>query len=222
MQHLCLLAKHWTPGKVKTRLASSIGEAEAADIFREFVLTLLDRLSQVGDVRTIACSPPDKRQDFSKIVGTSWVVEPQSAGGLGERMQALFVGKITEEDDCCILLGCDSPNVPVEHVKRAFELLEKARLVLGPTNDGGYYLIGARGEVPPVLIDMPYSTPGLWAATMERLAQLGWREGTDYAVLPPWYDVDTAADLARLQGDLADIPSIDTHLEKLAERLSPF
>lgn len=222
MQHLCLLAKHWTPGKVKTRLAASIGDCEAADCFREFVGTLLSRLAAVAEARSLVYWPLEEREAFAAIAGAGWRVEPQSAGGLGERMRALFDSKITSQNDCCVLLGCDSPNVPTEYIEQAFTSLKSARLVLGPTDDGGYYLIGARGEVPPVLDDMPYSTPELWAETIERLTGFGWAEGTDYVILPPWYDVDTAADLARLRRELAESVVNDPHLAALAQRLPPF
>lgn len=222
MQHLCLLAKHWTPGKVKTRLAASIGDSEAANCFREFLRTLLSRLAAVAEARSLVYWPLDEHEAFAAIAGAGWRVEPQSAGGLGERMRAVFEAKLTSQHDCCVLLGGDSPNLPTQYVEQAFASLESARLVLGPTDDGGYYLIGARGEVPPVLDDMPYSTPELWAKTIERLAGLGWAEGTDYVVLPPWYDVDTAADLARLRRELAESEVFDPHLAALAQRLPPF
>lgn len=220
MQHLCLFAKHWTPGEVKTRLAATIGETEAADIFREFVVTQLARLGHLGGERSLVFSPPSARDAFEQTAGENWRVQPQASGDLGDRMHSLFVEKLACDGDACVLLGCDSPNVPVEFVEQAFAALASVRLVLGPTDDGGYYLIGARGQVPPVFDKMPYSTPQLWAATMDRLACLGWREGTDYAVLPPWYDVDTASDLSRLQGELAALPSFDAHLAALAKRIS--
>ena len=98
-----------------------------------------------------------------------------------------------------VLLGTDSPNVPAGCVQRAFALLENHALVLGATEDGGYYLIGASGELPDVLAGVPWSSTDVWQRTMDNVERLGISCGQ----LPRWYDIDDDADLQRLLRDLA-------------------
>lgn len=201
-KRLSLFAKFWAPGKVKTRLAATLGDQQAAKIYRVFVETITTRLAKVADVRTIWFTPTDAERAFRELVDSDWQLQEQASGSLGTRMQAMFAHELSSPTKSAVLLGTDSPNVPIEVVELAFDHLKRTKLVLGPTDDGGYYLIGARGAPPPVFDRMPLSTPQLWEATLTRLNELGWREGTDYAVLPPWYDVDIEPDLQRLVADL--------------------
>ncbi len=220
MNMLTLFAKHWTPGKVKTRLAATVGDESAAGIYREFVATLLERLSTLGDRRAVYFSPEKHREEFANLAGESWQLRLQSDGGLGDRMARMFEAELAAPDARCVLLGTDSPNVPIPVVESAFDALHSVKLVLGPTGDGGYYLVGARDEVPPLFEEMPFSTPQLWQATIDRLRRLGWREGEDYALLPAWYDVDTVEDLHHLQRDLHALTATnDPALARLAKQL---
>lgn len=198
------------PGKVKTRLAATLGEQQAADIYHVFVQTLIQRLGQIASERTLWFTPLESRAAFRELAGSEWQLQAQATGDLGDRMQAIFAQQLADPSRSIVLLGTDSPNVPLETIEQAFDHLQRVKLVLGPTDDGGYYLIGARNAPPPVLYDMPYSSPKLWQATLNRLAELGWREGPDYVVLPPWYDVDTEADLHRLVADLGQ-SNLDLH-----------
>ena len=221
MQTLCLFAKHWTPGRVKTRLAATVGEERAAEIYVAFVTTLLGRLAPLADRRKVYFAPIDQRPAFADLVGEGWELQPQEEGGLGERMAQLFDQELATGTNATVLLGTDSPNVPLEYIEAAFAALETAKVVLGPTDDGGYYLIGARGESPPLFDDLPFSTPQLWQATLDRLAEEGWQEGTDYITLPAWYDVDTESDLQHLRCDLQQLPkSADRLLLELLHKIT--
>lgn len=207
---------------MKTRLAAVVGDHRAAELYHEFIATVIARVGKNADQKTLWFAPSECGAVFSELAGDDWQVHPQSEGDLGRRMQQMFESELSVQGCQCVLLGTDSPNLPTDYVERAFAALLSARLVLGPADDGGYYLIGACGEVPPVFDEMPFSTPRLWDATISRLAEMRWREGIDYVVLPPWYDIDTADDLARLRSDLEQPPDVDDpilrHLyEKLPE-----
>jgi glycosyltransferase A (GT-A) superfamily protein (DUF2064 family) len=104
-----------------------------------------------------------------------------------------------------LLIGCDSPALPTEFLDRAVRLAgdPATDLVLGPSEDGGYYLIGARSPRPELFADIPWSTGQVLEATERRARGLGLRIGW----LPPWFDVDTAGDLDRLQAALAGAPA---------------
>ena len=95
-----------------------------------------------------------------------------------------------------VAIGADSPTLPVEYVERAFTLLAENDVVLGPALDGGYYLIGLGASDFGVFTDIPWSTAHVLEATIARLRATSAR----LALLPPWYDVDTAADWALLRG----------------------
>ncbi|MEM6328673.1 MAG: TIGR04282 family arsenosugar biosynthesis glycosyltransferase [Planctomycetota bacterium] len=195
---LGVFAKFWAPGSVKTRLAATLGEDAAAMLAKRFIETLIERLAERAERCVVGFSPANARTAFSSLCGACWSVEPQPPGDLGQRMQQYFADAFASGVERVVLLGADSPDVPLEIVGQAFDLLARRRLVLGPADDGGYYLIGASGGCPPVFDGMPWSSERLWAATTERLASLGWREGVDWQALPAWYDIDTHKDLVQL------------------------
>ncbi|MEO0532198.1 MAG: TIGR04282 family arsenosugar biosynthesis glycosyltransferase [Planctomycetota bacterium] len=214
-----VFAKHWTPGETKTRLAASIGAEKAADVSKGFVETLLSRLATVSaDDHLLAFAPAARHEAFAALPGVAegpWRCEPQVEGSLGERMEAFFRGA----GGAAVLVGSDSPDLPLDAVRDALAWLANPRergLVLGPTSDGGYWLIGTRGELPPIFADMPWSDASLLAATKQRLSEAGWQEGADYQLIDPWYDVDEASDLARLRRGLNEG---DGALRALASRL---
>lgn len=222
---LGVFAKHWTPGQTKTRLAASIGAETAAAVSRQFLQATLERLGSVrkqGLTHRLAYSPADRGPEFEALiaaVGGGWRAAPQSTGDLGTRMRLHFESALREARSA-VLVGSDSPHLPLDAVAEAIDWLSdplaERRLVLGPTTDGGYWLIGAAGQLPPIFEAMPWSDPALLQATLDRLAEAGWREGADYRLLPRWYDVDDEHDLARLR---AELPCGDAQLMRLAARL---
>lgn len=216
---LGIFAKHWTPGRVKTRLAQTVGDAAAAEIAKAFVETLLQRMVGIADRSVIGFAPPDARGAFAGLAGDDWRTVPQVDGDLGARMRAYFEKAFASGAQRVVLIGADSPDIPLEYVRSTFEMLDRFQLVLGPADDGGYYLIGARDEPPPIFDDMPWSTPRLQRATEARLRKLGWRFGHDWMRAPLWYDVDTTTDLERLRARMVE-PLYDQPLKNLKSKLA--
>lgn len=221
-----VFAKHWTPGKTKTRLAASIGTEASAEVSRRFLIATLERLrdDRLGEARhVVVYTPACEGEAFASLHGVAsgdWHHEPQSEGTLGERMRCFFEEAL-QQGSAALLVGTDSPDLPLQAVAEGMRWLSNgdghsSRLVLGPTDDGGYWLIGARGKLPPIFDEMPWSQPTLMQATVERLDESGWREGDDYCLLSPWYDVDEAADLDRLRSGLRQG---DPALKRLADEL---
>ena len=212
---LGIFAKHWTPGRVKTRLAEAIGDARAAEVHRLFVTAIAQRMGAASDERILAIDPPESEHEFGRALGDSWQVEPQAAGDLGERMAAFFAGGLARAG-LVVLIGSDSPDLPADYIADAFEALREVDVVLGPAADGGYYLVGAARRVPPIFTGISWSTADVWPQTVRRLTQAGcqWRS------LPQWYDVDTFDDLRQLRFRLKDASSADRSLHALACRLS--
>jgi len=102
-----------------------------------------------------------------------------------------------------LALNSDGPTLPATYLQQAMEQLNRAEVVLGPSQDGGYYLIGLKRPQPGLFVDIEWSSERVTAQTLARAEAMGLR----VALLPPWYDVDTAADLVRLQADLASLPA---------------
>jgi len=211
---LGIFAKHWTPGLVKTRLAATLGKGRAAEVQRLFVQTLLNRFCIAADSQILAFDPPASENEFQTAAGPAWQLQPQGGGDLGQRMAAFFAAGLARARRV-VLIGSDSPDLPASFVAEAFKALNEVDVVLGPAADGGYYLVGARGSVPPIFSEISWSTADVWSQTIAQLAasRLRWHE------LPRWYDVDTPDDLARLRNALRQSIAGDEHLAVLAERL---
>ncbi len=195
---LGMFAKYWRPGAVKTRLAETIGEDAAAQVHSLFVRHLAERMADLADRCELWCSPATRLPEF-QAVATGWTIFSQGGGDLGQRMARFF----NAGSRPAVLIGSDSPNLPRRFVRDALTRLRDAPVVLGPAEDGGYYLIGVAEEVPPIFEDMPWSRPELWTATQERLSQLRIQP----TILPTWYDVDRGDDLARLMRELSISPA---------------
>jgi len=151
------------------------------------------------------------------LAGERYELTAQPEGDLGCRMAAFFAGVFQRGAAQAVLLGTDSPTLPLSYISSAFEQLEEVDLVLGPATDGGYYLIGLSRNIPSIFENMNWSRPDLLANTVERLRGSSYRLG----LLPPWYDVDTLDDWQMLCGHLSALrrAGIDPrvpHTEKLA------
>ncbi|HWB14224.1 MAG TPA: TIGR04282 family arsenosugar biosynthesis glycosyltransferase [Pirellulales bacterium] len=205
-----IFAKYWQPGQVKTRLAADIGFEPASRLHRLSLETLLCRFSGVADRRVLAFTPADRAGAFAALVesrsvpGTGhWSLEPQAAGDLGERIQHYFTSAFARGAQRVVLIGSDSPTLPDSFVAEAFDRLLTADAVIGPTADGGYYLVGLSRLLPRLFDQIAWSTPAVLAQTLGRLRA----ESCPYSILPSWYDVDTLADLIRLRAELAGKPT---------------
>ena len=210
-----VFAKYWQPGEVKTRLAQSVGGEAAAAIYRAFVMAITHRFETIAEDRMLVYWPVESASAF-KAIAPFWRAEAQSAGDLGTRMTAYFQQAFDDGCDRVLLIGSDSPNLPTEYVQQAFTSLAHDDVVLGPTSDGGYYLVGARGKGPNIFENIAWSTPAVWEQTQRNVR----RAGLSCHELPPWYDVDDLQDLVRLSKDLQDAD--EAPLRTLANVIQPY
>jgi uncharacterized protein len=195
---LGLFAKRPTPGEVKTRLAAATSPDWAAAVASAFLHDSIDRLAAVDARRVLAYAPDDAEAYFAALAGDRFRLVPQGEGDLGRRMGAFFEDQLRGGAVAVVLVGTDSPTLPLAYVEQAFRELDGADVVLGPATDGGYYLIGcARRQ--PLFADIPWSSPHVLSETIARLTNLKSR----LALLPPWYDIDTLTDWWVLRGHLA-------------------
>lgn len=196
---LGLFAKKPIAGQVKTRLATATSPAFAAQVADAFLRDTLERLVGVAADRIVAFAPDDEAAYFASLVGDRYRLRPQGDGDLGQRMARFFSAQFAGGAGRVVLVGTDSPTLPLDFIEQAFQELERADLVLGPATDGGYYLIGAARRLPPIFDGISWGGPQVLAQTVARLTSPEWR----LTLLPPWYDVDTLDDWRTLQGHLA-------------------
>jgi rSAM/selenodomain-associated transferase 1 len=196
---LGLFAKWPEPGTVKTRLSTAGDPDGSVRVARAFLLDSVQRLAAVAARRVLAFAPREREREFAAVVAGRFDLVPQEEGDLGQRLDAFVQQQVDAGARAVVMVGTDSPTLPVEHIERAFAELEQADVVLGPATDGGYYLIGCGAACPPIFDDIAWSTSRVLMDTVATLADPRWR----LAVLPPWYDVDTPDDWAMLRGHVA-------------------
>jgi rSAM/selenodomain-associated transferase 1 len=210
---ICVVAKEPAPGQAKTRLAKHLGDEAAAALARAFLCDALDLARKVAGAQLAIAYAGDPKTLPSSAEGFScW---PQGEGDLGARMErALRRG--LEHAQHVLIIGSDSPGLPVRHLEQAFELLRDHDAVLGPADDGGYYLLGLNRCPEGLLAELPWSAADTAERTLARLCEQRFR----VALLDRWFDVDELADLDRLQALLrsgtADAPWTKQALARLA------
>lgn len=186
---------------VKSRLHAALGPERATALYRCFLLDRLDALSSLeGIVPVVAYTPPEAEPTMRALAPAGLRLLRQHGADLGERMRAVLDVLLAEGHHGVLLLGADSPTLPMAWVGEAARALagNAADLVLGPAEDGGYYLLGVRAPCPALFRDVPWSTADVTRVTRERARAAGLR----VRLLPAWFDVDTEADLRRLRADL--------------------
>lgn len=208
---LGVFSKYWQPGQVKTRLAIAVGNESAAALHREFLLTTLQRFVDQAENCCVVYTPSEHALDFQSLAGPRWHLDPQATGDLGQRMQHFFDSAFAAGAERVVIIGADTPTLPLEYVRRAFRQLREADVALGPTTDGGYYLIGAAAQTPPIFAGIAWSTSQVWRQTTEILESRNIR----WAELPGWYDVDEQADLDRLDRELSNLTLTDESWRQL-------
>jgi rSAM/selenodomain-associated transferase 1 len=183
---------------VKTRLVPALGRAGAARLHAAFAEDLCAALAPRFAL-TIACAPDAARPYFRGLARRYRVaLLPQGEGDLGARMRRMATAALARASRV-VIVGSDLPTLPPHLIEAAFAALRRRRIVLGPSLDGGYYLIGLRAPVPDVFTRMPWGGPRVLERTLARLR----RARIVPALLPCWYDVDTPADVALLARHLS-------------------
>jgi rSAM/selenodomain-associated transferase 1 len=198
---LIIFAKAPIPGQVKTRLCPPLTPDEAATLHGSFVLDTLERTKTAAVKlklpidRYLACAP-SVTHVFFKIMEERQGVKliDQIGDDLGARMNQAFTTLFSQGYRQVLLIGTDVPTLPFDYLKEAVVLLDSHDLVLGPANDGGYYLIGLTRPIRELFVDIPWSTDQVLGLTREKAVALG----LTTALLESWRDVDTVADLQAL------------------------
>jgi hypothetical protein len=191
-----MFVKNPEEGMVKSRLASSIGDTAALDLYRCFVKDMMEMLTGTGYPYIIYFHPPYARSTIVQWLGDTHLLLPQTGDNLGERMKNAFFEVFSKGYQNAILIGSDSPDLPGWLMSEAFASLHNHDAIIGPSLDGGYYLIGFRADtfLPEVFDRMPWSTQEVFTRTIDILQ----KEDFLIHILPQWRDIDTFDDLKAL------------------------
>ncbi len=199
MNALLVVAKRPAPGQTKTRLTPPLTSNEAAQLYEYFLCDTLDLTRRVPNARRFIAYLPEGGEDYFRGLAPDFDLLPQRGSDLGERLDNALTHCLADGFERAVIMDSDSPTLPGEFLARAFTALDSADVVLGPCDDGGYYLIGLKRPAPRLLREVKMSTPNVLSETLAVAAV----EGLTVAQLPTWYDVDTAAELERLRVELA-------------------
>jgi rSAM/selenodomain-associated transferase 1 len=202
---LIIVAKKPEPGRTKTRLSPPLDGRQAAELYHRFLLDTLELMQQVEGAQPILAYTPDEAERFFReLAPGGFELVPQVGADLGERLHNVLAECLRGGYDQAVVMDSDSPTLPAGVLRQAFDELEDpgVDVVLGPCEDGGYYLIGLKRPCAALFEGIPMSTPRVAAETLQRAQEQGLR----VAQLPCWYDVDLYADIERLHQELRSLP----------------
>jgi rSAM/selenodomain-associated transferase 1 len=198
-------------GRVKTRLAAAVGTEKAAKIYRLLLDHVLTESCAAGPAVTLALAD-------AAPAGHQWrpppgvEIEIQAPGDLGRRMLRSFERHFAAGADAVVLIGSDLPGLSAGMLADAHAALEQTPVVLGPSDDGGYWLVGQRRPGRDLFSGVPWSSPRVLGPTRRRLLELG----VAHAELELLRDLDTIDDLRALSADLMVPEGLRVRLDRLA------
>jgi|YelNatPaOPRAMG01_1025707.scaffolds.fasta_scaffold02631_7 rSAM/selenodomain-associated transferase 1 len=202
MRHLAIIvfAREPIPGRTKSRLIPAVGSEKAARLADAFIRDTLAKAHELRPAElVIAGAAPGgahRSRYFRRLAREygAWICD-QGPGDLGQRMMRALR---PFTNGGALLLGTDTPTLPAGMLAQSASLLKAAPVVLAPTLDGGYYLVGVRGPLPDIFRGVKWGQPCVMNDTLERLRECG----HPYRLGPWWYDVDRPGDLALLRAHL--------------------
>jgi len=200
-----VMAKKPSIGRTKTRLSPPLSGQQATELYRCLLLDSLKLMKRVEGVQSIiAYFPPEAEPFFRRLAPPGFDFVPQVGADLGERLDNVLTHCLQRGYRQAVVMDSDSPTLPVTYLKQAFQVLDDPTVdaVLGPCDDGGYYLIGLKSPCSALFRGIVMSTSTVVTETLERAREQGLR----VACLPRWYDVDTYEDLERLIKELLSQP----------------
>jgi uncharacterized protein len=187
---ICVFAKPPAPGRVKTRLVPLLGSRRAAELAKVFLEDTWASVSALPWAKPVLASTEEGIQDFLPGPIEIWL---QGEGDLGARLENISRHALSDHS-YLLAIGADSPGLPVKYLEQAREALTRADAVIGPSEDGGFYLLGLRKCPTGLLSGIPWSAPTTCLETIAKLQAAGL---TVY-ILDDWFDVDTIQDLEKL------------------------
>lgn len=197
---VAIMAKAPVAGAVKTRLTPPLTAAEAAHLYRCSLLDKIEQVRALKDTHAVVAYTPAEASGVFAEIAPGFELLPQRGPELGARLANGLAELLAHGHAAAVAIDSDTPTLPTAFLQEGVDILLRgdADVVVGPCDDGGYYLIGVRAERPELFENMPWSTPGVLSETLRRARAAS----LTTACLPEWFDVDTAADLERLRASL--------------------
>ncbi|MDE3136352.1 MAG: TIGR04282 family arsenosugar biosynthesis glycosyltransferase [Acidobacteriota bacterium] len=201
---ILVFARAPVPGHVKTRLAARLGAAGAAEAHRACTLDAVALVSSLPGCarRLLFAGEASAWQQPGLAPGAGWEIEPQHGRDLGERLENAFADAFRRGAKKVVVIGTDTPWMGAARLRTALAWLDGEDVVLGPSFDGGYYLVGARRMVPEIFRGIAWGTSNVLYATRLALE----RAFASYRMLGWDFDLDRPADLGRARALLRDRP----------------
>jgi uncharacterized protein len=199
---IIIFAKAPVAGQVKTRLCPPLTPDEAASLHGSLVLDMLERCHSLKEYDRILAGTPTPHHPFFRAMEVRFKIPvwEQTGDDLGARMASAFQKAFDSSYRSVVVMGTDIPGVHGSLLTRAVQSLQTHDVVLGPTVDGGYYLIGLRSHVPDLFEKMPWSSDQVYALTEQKIKALK----LSLEVLPRLRDLDTVEDLLVFMRDAKD------------------
>ena len=209
-QALAVAAKAPQPGTVKTRLHSRLSAEEATELYRCFLRDTLLLMDSVPNTERVISYTPKGGEGYFDGIHSELGSKPGDNGNprlllqhgeaFGDKLHHAFEELFAEGFDSVVIIDADSPTLPRDYLTRAFEELARSgeRVVLGPAEDGGYYLIGLQRPHRRLFDEITWSSERVLSETLERAREID----LEVSLLPMWYDVDDSVMLERLKGEV--------------------
>jgi rSAM/selenodomain-associated transferase 1 len=196
-RRLLVFVKEPVAGRVKTRLAATIGAEAALEVYCQLLAITGAAISRSGISCHVAVDGGEVPWEIMGLLPGPWSV--QAGEDLGARMDHAMAQAFSEGAGAVVLIGSDLPDLKAGVLEDAFGRLEDHDMVLGPALDGGFYLVGLRRYVPELFLSLPWSTDRVFALTRARAHELG----LSCDLLPVLQDLDDAQDLRRFERALS-------------------
>jgi rSAM/selenodomain-associated transferase 1 len=194
---LIIFLKHPKNGQVKTRLAKTTSQDFATKFYKLCAEHIIQTIKEISDINRFAFySNQSEKKEVESWLGSDLLFMPQEGDDLGSRMKNAFNSVFSLGSEKVIIIGTDIPELSKELLAEAFDHLNKNEVVLGPSKDGGYYLLGIKKIYPELFDGIEYSTSSVLSDTIKRIKDLG----LSYHLLPVLSDVDTEEDLIEWMG----------------------
>jgi rSAM/selenodomain-associated transferase 1 len=200
---LVIMAKEPRVGLTKTRLCPPLTLDEAARLYEALLrdsISLANGL--VGIDLAIAVTPPESIAYFKNISPPDTLLMPVECIDIGDCLTQVLGNLLDMGYPSALAFNADGPSVPQEYIQTAVNKLDACDVVLGPSEDGGYYLVGLKQLHAEIFVGVSWSTPKVLSQTLTKIKVLG----LEAELLPPWFDVDTAADIERIRSENAKLP----------------
>lgn len=201
---LIIMAKEPKVGSTKTRLCPPLRADQAAQLYEALLWDTIEMAAVVKGIDlAIAITPPESSEYFKQITSPETILIPVACANIGECLTVVLGQLLDMGYQRVMALNSDGPSLPPIYIQSAIQSLDQHDLVLGPAEDGGYYLVGLQQNHAYIFRGIDWSTNLVLDQTLQQAEQ----HSLSVHLLPPWYDVDTAADIHRLRDELETLPA---------------